>query len=182
MTFNEIWEKVQQDIQMSQIEAQELYSLAGSKEGTFVEIGTWKGGSVRIIRAAKEGTESKIFTVDNYRTDIFSDVKGGRTAEEEVAKVLGNTGIQMLVGNSDACAIAWQWGPIDFLFIDGDHSWEGATADIKAWLPHVVKGGIILFHDYDSILGVTKAIHDAIEEKLIEPIKKVGSLLITIKS
>ena len=36
--------------------------------------------------------------------------------------------------------------PVDFLFVDGDHSEEGVTTDIKTWLDRVV--GVIAFHDY----------------------------------
>jgi len=38
-------------------------------------------------------------------------------------------------------------GPIDFLFIDGDHSYEGARADFENYGPLVRTGGVIAFHD-----------------------------------
>jgi predicted O-methyltransferase YrrM len=37
--------------------------------------------------------------------------------------------------------------PIDFLFIDADHSYEAIKADWKAWRPKVKKGGYIALHD-----------------------------------
>ena len=36
---------------------------------------------------------------------------------------------------------------LDLLFIDGDHSYEGAAADFKAYRRLVRVGGIIAFHD-----------------------------------
>jgi hypothetical protein len=39
---------------------------------------------------------------------------------------------------------------INFLFIDGDHSIEGASYDFENYSPKVVKGGLIAFHDYDA--------------------------------
>jgi len=36
---------------------------------------------------------------------------------------------------------------IDFLFIDGDHSYEGAKQDYEMYAPLVNKNGIIVFHD-----------------------------------
>jgi predicted O-methyltransferase YrrM len=36
---------------------------------------------------------------------------------------------------------------IDFLFIDGDHSYEGVKKDFEMYSPLVRKGGIIAFHD-----------------------------------
>jgi len=37
--------------------------------------------------------------------------------------------------------------PIDFAFIDGDHTYEGVKADFFNYGPMVRKGGIIAFHD-----------------------------------
>jgi len=36
---------------------------------------------------------------------------------------------------------------VDFLFIDGDHSYEGVKADFKMYSPLVNNGGLIAFHD-----------------------------------
>lgn len=37
--------------------------------------------------------------------------------------------------------------PLDFLFIDGDHTYGGVRADFEMYAPLVRKGGIIGFHD-----------------------------------
>lgn len=36
---------------------------------------------------------------------------------------------------------------LDLLFIDGDHSYEGVTADFRAYTPLVREGGIVVCHD-----------------------------------
>ncbi len=36
---------------------------------------------------------------------------------------------------------------VDFLFIDGDHTYEGVKMDFEMYGPLVRKGGIIAFHD-----------------------------------
>ena len=36
---------------------------------------------------------------------------------------------------------------LDFIFIDGDHSYEGVSKDIKLWWPKVKSGGIFAGHD-----------------------------------
>jgi predicted O-methyltransferase YrrM len=36
---------------------------------------------------------------------------------------------------------------LDFLFIDGDHTYEGVKRDFELYSPFVKKGGIIAFHD-----------------------------------
>ncbi len=39
---------------------------------------------------------------------------------------------------------------IDFATIDGDHSYEGCTADLEAIAPHVNQGGLLVVDDYRS--------------------------------
>jgi predicted O-methyltransferase YrrM len=53
---------------------------------------------------------------------------------------------------------------ISLLYIDGDHSYQGASNDIILWSPYLKKGGMIVLHDYNS-LGcpeVNKAVYDHI--------------------
>jgi cephalosporin hydroxylase len=37
--------------------------------------------------------------------------------------------------------------PVDFLFVDGDHTYEGVRADYELYAPLVRPGGLIAFHD-----------------------------------
>ena len=44
---------------------------------------------------------------------------------------------------------------IDFLFIDGDHSYNGVKLDWELYRPHIKFGGIVAFHDiYRHVEGV----------------------------
>lgn len=36
------------------------------------------------------------------------------------------------------------------VFIDGDHSYNGAKGDILAWLPNIKPGGIMAVHDFNK--------------------------------
>ena len=38
-------------------------------------------------------------------------------------------------------------GPVDFLFIDGDHNYAGVSCDYAMYAPLVREGGLIAFHD-----------------------------------
>jgi len=50
-------------------------------------------------------------------------------------------------------------GSIDWVFIDGDHSYEGVKADIEAWWPKVRLGGLFSGHDYGKPrMGVRRAV------------------------
>ena len=60
----------------------------------------------------------------------------------------------------DASHVAMQWHePVELLWIDGDHSYEGASKDILSWEQFVVKGGLLAMHDYGSATGVFRAIY-----------------------
>lgn len=55
---------------------------------------------------------------------------------------------------------------LDFVFIDGDHSVEGVTADLTAWLPKVREGGSIIGHDY-NMQSVRIAVQSFFPERMI---------------
>ncbi len=38
----------------------------------------------------------------------------------------------------------------EFVFIDGDHTYESAAADWRAWSPLIVSGGVVCLHDSHS--------------------------------
>lgn len=55
-------------------------------------------------------------------------------------------------------------GSLDFVFIDADHGYEGAKADIRAWFKKVKPGGLLCGHDYENTafpkFGVTRAVKE----------------------
>ena len=51
-------------------------------------------------------------------------------------------------------------GSLDYVFVDGDHSYEGALADIRNFLPKLKKGGWMFIQDGTD--GVKQAVEDAI--------------------
>jgi len=55
---------------------------------------------------------------------------------------------------------------LDFIFIDGDHSYEYAKNDITKWWSKVKVGGLFSGHDF-SLPGVTKALKEFREENNI---------------
>ena len=55
---------------------------------------------------------------------------------------------------------------LDWVYVDGDHSYEGCLHDLEASLPHINKGGMIMGDDYGwpgakwQKKGVTKAVNE----------------------
>lgn len=68
-----------------------------------------------------------------------------------------------ITGDSAEVGKAWE-KKVQYLFIDGDHSYEGVKKDIEAWIPHMDYGGIIGFHDYNhpkgNLMDVSKAVNE----------------------
>jgi len=59
---------------------------------------------------------------------------------------VNNANVSWLEDYSFNLSKNWQ-KPIDFLFIDGDHSYNSCLQDWMEWSPFIVKNGIVAFHD-----------------------------------
>ena len=58
------------------------------------------------------------------------------------------------------------------IYIDGDHTYEGCKTDIKYWLPKLVQGGVMAFHDYaNPTYGVGRAVNEYCSVNEIEVIR-----------
>jgi predicted O-methyltransferase YrrM len=69
--------------------------------------------------------------------------------------------ITQLYGDSATFDFSFFWGSIDFVFVDGSHSYEYVLNDSRVALRLLKKnGGIIVWHDYDSWEGVTRALDE----------------------
>lgn len=53
----------------------------------------------------------------------------------------------------------------DFIYIDGDHSYESVKNDIEMWYPRVRMGGILCGHDYNPAFeGVIRAVDEFVKK------------------
>jgi len=121
--------------------------------GLYLEIGTRDGFSATTALLAN-------LFIDVYSVDIDENC-GDKALSylDEIASLsrLGNyyapdewelkERFHFLPGDSVEVSKGWN-KPIDFLFIDGDHSEEGCTRDANAWMPFLKCGAILGFHDY----------------------------------
>lgn len=109
-----------------------------------VEIGVWHGVNTRRIRTAMDpaGTLTGV--------DPFPPGRLGFSIPRIIAlseSMRSSNGTLRLVRKtSHEAAIRWS-APLDFVFIDGDHTYDGLRTDWNAWRPHVVIGGIVCLHD-----------------------------------
>jgi predicted O-methyltransferase YrrM len=104
------------------------------------EIGTWKGYSARVWLDAFE--PEKFMTIENDEKTIVEEWAGKKGCDSLYAKCDSHV-------ESSLVKVKEFFGSnlIDFLFIDGDHSYQGVKKDWEMYGPLVKKGGVIVFHD-----------------------------------
>lgn len=104
-----------------------------------LEIGTQQGGTLyQWIKHADEDT--KIVNIDILQDQSESILDVWQSWHEELVTIVEYS---HLAGDRVRAELPW----IDFLFIDGDHSYEGAKLDFLTYGPMVRPGGVIAFHD-----------------------------------
>lgn len=111
-----------------------------------VEIGVWHGVTTKRLRAAMD-RDGQLTAVDPFPPGRLGFSVQERIAHREVETV--NNGCVAWIRATGAEA-ARNHDPVDFVFIDGDHSEDGLLADWRAWSPLVQPGGIVALHDSRS--------------------------------
>jgi predicted O-methyltransferase YrrM len=176
---------------ISEREAGLLCRLASEpRPGAIVEIGSWRGKSAiaMALGAMRRPAETRplVYCIEPHAG--FTGVYGGkfgpqdRTAFFRAMLESGCAEAVALVNlPSLAAARAWQ-APIGLLFIDGDHSEAGVQADVEAWAPHAIAGGIVAFDDAkDEKIGPAKAIARLIASGDYERIDAEGKIVVLRK-
>jgi hypothetical protein len=130
--------------------------------GTLVEIGTADGGTARFLYEILKSRDIRIYTIDIAKTF-------------DADRLLKNTTVNVITGNAAEHAKVWRNSQVDFLFIDGDHSFLGIYKDFFSWIPNLKKDSVIAFHDYDpperggiAHLGVQIFIDTLINKKILQ--------------
>jgi len=146
-----------------------LWDLASSlpNNGTYLEIGSWMGLST-ILAAnallANLNLGAKIFAVDvwGYTEEFknYDEVKNGTLYEiflQNVKRANMEHFVVPIRGKSSEILKDID-ETFDLIFIDGDHTFEGAYSDIDSAFSKKKRDGRILGHDADGITGVKAAV------------------------
>jgi MMP 1-O-methyltransferase len=139
-------------------EGEALYELAKrcSGRGVIVEIGSWKGKSTICLGlGSRAGAGVRIFAIDPHADYRFGDFKAN----------VDRAGITDLVtpmaSLSQAAADDFE-EPVELLFVDGSHEYDLVLEDFEKWVPKVVDGGWVAFHDTTWTAGPRKVVGQAI--------------------
>ncbi|UCH75599.1 MAG: class I SAM-dependent methyltransferase [Rhodospirillales bacterium] len=126
----------------------EITALAREVEAlrpqVILEIGTARGGTALIWAYL---AQKRLITCDLLDKRGFADLVRAFPPPGSACEV------SVLIGDSHASEFAetvkrtLDGDPVDFLFIDGDHTEEGVAQDYAMYAPLVRPGGLVAFHD-----------------------------------
>jgi hypothetical protein len=158
------------------VEGHEMRSVFGDKgikdminllnpDSIMVEIGCYFGEST-LLWASSEKIK-KIIAVDPWvdfydKNDLASE-RGNMKIVEQMFddNTKENPKIEKIKGYSVEVSNNYNIASLDFVYIDGCHTYEEVMKDINAWKTKIKHGGFIGGHDYNWD-GVRRAINETI--------------------
>lgn len=163
-----------------------LYALVkSSKPAVVVEIGSARGRSTCFMGLAlKENGSGKIFAIDPHTRTAWNDANSVDTFDilrSNVSTLGLESFVEILRNTSNEVANGWDQS-IDILFIDGDHSYEGAKRDWELFSPFVKPFGSVVFHDtlWDLKPDPKYARPDMGVPRLVDELREQGYPVITL--
>lgn len=140
----------------------------GDSSGTFVDIGTAKGFSAVVMGWAVEdaGAKSRVASVDIVdpgarlaRNSVLEADGELHSVYDFVRPFKGNLPIEFFGGGSDKFlrTLSQAHERVRFAFVDGKHSYESVTNDVKLLSQMQSKGDVLIFDDI-QIDGVMTAV------------------------
>ena len=176
-----------------------LYKMAKKYciQGFAVEIGSYCGKSACYIGQACKENKTHLVTIDHHRgseeqqfgEEYFDpeeyDYKNNRvdthpTLLRNITKYELGDHVKSVVDDSESASKKIK-SEIDFLFIDGSHTFASARRDYESWKDKIRSGGILTINDiYDSELEGGQAPREIFERAMSEDfrlVERVNSLV-----
>jgi hypothetical protein len=88
-----------------------------------------------------------LYAVDPFEAGRLGFSMQRVIAKREVGRAVGGAVKWIRLPSSLAAEHVLAEGPVDFVFIDGDHSYDGLALDWSTWSPGVASRGLIALHD-----------------------------------
>ncbi len=154
-----------------------LYSLCALQEaaGDVVEIGSWQGRSTSFLaRAVSDSRNGRFFAIDHFKGNVgketsyvvekqdLSDLKRNFMSNMKTLNL--DSSINLLDMTTMEAAKEFRRGQVRFVFIDGDHTYEGVSRDIELFLPLLCPSAIMVFDDFSTAFpGLLKAVGEVLQ-------------------
>lgn len=155
--------------------------LKSERFRVLTEIGVRGGDHLRsLLRSEPE----RIVAVDLWEDDGILAHNDSRTPPQQIARCYESVlriaekypCVEVRQGLSEKVAQEFASGSFDFVYLDGDHTYEGVAADIASWWPKVRRGGVLAGHDYilrrnphGLVFGVVPALHEFLGRHNLRP-------------
>lgn len=130
-----------------------LYGLARSlRPAVVVETGSARGRSTcALALACRQNNHGKVYAIDPHLPNSWSEygTDGNNLAflEGRLARYgLDGKWCEIIRGTSAEAARTWD-RPIDLLWLDGDHTYEGVKLDFDLFAPFLKPTSLVVFHD-----------------------------------
>lgn len=121
--------------------------------GDVLEIGSFKGKSTTVLaKSVALSGGNRVVAVDPLTLPCATDpsIDCAESLPDLFWETLEANGVRHLVEfhqlRSEELALTWD-RPLRLLWIDGDHSYRGVTADIDNFAHHLRVGSVVAFHD-----------------------------------
>jgi hypothetical protein len=154
--------------------------------GAGAEIGTWQGDfSAQLLKRAKP---RRLYLIDpwehrteaTYERAFFGDrIPGGQAKMDaihnSVRRRFGGpiASGQVIVLRARSAEAAGQVEPLDWVYIDGDHTYEAVKADLERFYERLKPRGVMAGDDYGMVGwwedGVTRAVDEFVASRGITP-------------
>lgn len=129
-----------------------------------VEVGSYLGtGSTPILAGLMAARKGRLFCVDHFSMDLMRLQKLDAPHYEQFLANIHAMGFDDIItpirGKSAEVAQTFT-DTVDLIYIDAGHERHQVEADLRAWLPHLKRGGIICGDDADHVYqeGVVSAL------------------------
>jgi hypothetical protein len=137
-----------------------------------VEIGCYEGLNSLVMLVLNK--DLKLVTIDNYdNMDVYT---GGPRQEKQFSDLIKDLAINNLsrfrdridivLKSSEEAVKDYPDNNFDYVYVDGEHTYEATKRDMKLWYPKVKVGGILGGHDV-GMTEVSTALNEFIKENNI---------------
>jgi precorrin-6B methylase 2 len=152
-----------------QIAILSCFSARQGENKTFCEIGTWRGRSFITFLLANASLIG--FSVDTFKGSLehSEQEKNSDCIRCSLNANLNAFGLtsRVRIAQGLSTEIAKKMDvKFDFIFIDGDHSYQGVKDDIESWYPHLKSDGFMLGHDYPASNPDFQELKKAVDEQV----------------
>lgn len=156
-----------------------MQTALGLREGfTVLEIGSYLGASTAFLAVAAVQRNGVVHAVDTWKNEAMG-YEGERDTWTEFRSFTQQFEHYIVPHRGSSAEIHRREGeiPCDLLFIDGDHSYDGAAQDLRMWLPSLRPGGVLMMHDFDAE-GVRSAFNDVVTGSFVQAPQTIDRLMV----